>query len=343
MPRGSHLSSEEQAQISAYLDCGKSYRQISVLLGRSVNVVSRYAKDPNGYGPSHRSGRPRKLSARDDRSILRAASNSVISLKKISTDLNLGVVKSTVLNSLKRSGVIVRRKKRTVPNLCRRHYTARLAFARIHITNATDFKKVAFAQNSVTLLIQVIFSDEKKWNLDGPDGNRGYWYDVRKEPVTLPRRGFGGGSVMIWAAICNDSTVSLAFVSSKMNAQDYQNVLQAHLLPFIGNNQQQLILQQDNAPIHSSRSTKNWLSTNNIVPMEWPACSPDLSPIENLFGILARRVYDNGKQYDTVSNLKAAIQHEWNNLDATLLRNLTGSMGSRLLQVVQRRGGPTDY
>jgi len=43
----------------------------------------------------------------------------------------------------------------------------------------------------------VIFSDEKKFNLDGPDGCDSYWHDLRKEHLVKPRRNFGGGSVMV--------------------------------------------------------------------------------------------------------------------------------------------------
>jgi len=57
------------------------------------------------------------------------------------------------------------------------------------------------------------------------------------------------------------------------------------------------IFQQDNAPIHASKETKTWLDLKKINLLEWPAYSPDLNPIENVWGIMARRVYANGKQY----------------------------------------------
>uniref|UniRef100_A0A914DN91 Uncharacterized protein n=1 Tax=Acrobeloides nanus TaxID=290746 RepID=A0A914DN91_9BILA len=46
----------------------------------------------------------------------------------------------------------------------------------------------------------VIWSDEKKFNLDGPDGSRYYWHDPRKEKHVFSRRNFGGGNMMVWAA-----------------------------------------------------------------------------------------------------------------------------------------------
>ena len=43
----------------------------------------------------------------------------------------------------------------------------------------------------------VVFSDEKKFNLDGPDGSQSYWDDLRKEKQLFSKRLFGGGSVMV--------------------------------------------------------------------------------------------------------------------------------------------------
>lgn len=44
---------------------------------------------------------------------------------------------------------------------------------------------------------RVIFSDEKKVNLDGPDGLNYYWHDLRNEKEIKMSRNFGGGAVMV--------------------------------------------------------------------------------------------------------------------------------------------------
>ena len=149
---------------------------------------------------------------------------------------------------------------------------------------------------------------------------------------------------MVWAGFSSSGQLTLAFVSSKMDSTQYIKVLSDNLLPFIQQNpQKNFQFQQDNAAIHKSRATMGWLSNNNIRVLPWPACSPDLNPVENLWGLIVRKIYSNGKQYKTVSELKTAIQDSWDNISAQTLQNLVDSVRNRLLGVISLKGGPTRY
>jgi hypothetical protein len=65
--------------------------------------------------------------------------------------------------------------------------------------------------------------------------------------------------------------------------------------------------------------------------MKWPTKSPDLNPIENVWGLLVRRVYDGGRQVSTIEELKRAILHDWKALDKNYLRKFVDSMPKRCL------------
>ena len=54
------------------------------------------------------------------------------------------------------------------------------------------------------------------------------------------------------------------------------------------------------------KKTTNWLQTTSIPTIDWPSRSPDLNPIENIWGILAQNVYKNGKQYSKTSRVGPA-------------------------------------
>jgi len=217
--------------------------------------------------------------------IIKMASQKSISLKQIKSDLKLSTSKSTIWRVIRRNLNVKSMKKIKKPMLTKQHELLRMNWTKVYIHWKTEWDRV-------------LFSDEKKFNLDGPDGYRHYWHDLRKEPLIFSKRHSGGGSVMVWGGFGRNGKTSLALVAGKSDSSDYIQTLKTNLIPF-GRKicRKNWIFQQDNAPIHASKETKTWLDLKKINLLEWPAYSPDLNPIENVWGIMARRVYANGKQY----------------------------------------------
>lgn len=149
---------------------------------------------------------------------------------------------------------------------------------------------------------------------------------------------------MVWGAFNSEGTVDVAFVSSKMNSSEYQRVLENNLLPYIRRfSRKKLVYQQDNASVHISKSTQNWFLSKKINVMKWPACSPDLNPMENLWGFIVRHIYQNNRQFQSVSELKTAIFEAWRNIDYAYINNLIASMPNRIFSVIKNNGNYINY
>lgn len=149
---------------------------------------------------------------------------------------------------------------------------------------------------------------------------------------------------MVWGAISIRGTLSLQFPSSKMNSNEYTNVLQSSLLPFMRTREgASFKFMHDNAPIHGSSTTKKWLQENNIPSINWPPCSPDQNPMENIWGIVSRRVYAENRQFSNISELKRAILTSWRAISDLDCSALILSMPDRIFELIKKNGGNTKY
>lgn len=71
--------------------------------------------------------------------------------------------------------------------------------------------------------------------------------------------------------------------------------------------------------------------------MNWPAYSPDLNPIENLWSIIKKMVYSDGKQYSSKDQLWKARQGAAHSV-TQVIGKLTKSVYQRLLTLIERKG-----
>lgn len=134
---------------------------------------------------------------------------------------------------------------------------------------------------------------------------------------------------------------------TRWRAQTNTAVLERHLMPYLRQTRCRRsnvrIFQQDNARIHVSAQSKQWFEANRVNVLDWPACSPDLNPIENLWGYLARKVYAENRQFANVSNLQYALEEEFKKLDSNYLKSLSNSMPNRIYQLIQNNGRALNY
>ena len=94
---------------------------------------------------------------------------------------------------------------------------------------------------------------------------------------TVPTVKFGGSSIMIWECFSVKGVGKISIIKGKMNAQKYKQILQRNLKSSVEIIElpSDYIFQQDNNAKHTAKSTKKWLSGNNV--LQWPSQSLDLN------------------------------------------------------------------
>jgi transposase len=196
---------------------------------------------------------------------------------------------------------------------------------------------------------RVVFTDETYIECGGPRTKA--WHKNGHRPIR-PKVKFPI-KLMFWSAISVEKKGVLISVSGKlanlqfltpgtMTSARYIQMLDEHFLPtarkMFGKD---LIFAQDNAPCHKSKVAIKYFRENQIELLPWPAGSPDLNPIENLWGILKANV---AKRFPkTKSQLEQFAAEEWAKIPQEVVKNTILSLPARIAQVIDRNGAKCDY
>ncbi len=209
-----------------------------------------------------------------------------------------------------------------------------------HLTWAVEKNNWTVAQWS-----KVLFSDESKFCISfGNQGPR-VWRKSgeAQNPCCLKSSVKFPQSVMIWAAMSSAGVGPLCFQKSTVNAAIYQEILEHFMLPSADKlyGDADFIFQQDLAPAHTSKGTKSWFNDHGVTVLDWPANSPDLNPIENLWGIVKRKIRDT--RPNNADDLKATVKETWASIPPQQCHKLITSMPRRIEAVIKAKGAPTKY
>ncbi len=209
-----------------------------------------------------------------------------------------------------------------------------------HLTWAVEKNNWTVAQWS-----KVLFSNESKFCISfGNQGPR-VWRKSgeAQNPCCLKSSVKFPQSVMIWAAMSSAGVGPLCFLKSTVNTAIYQEILENFMLPSADKlyGDADFIFQQDLAPAHTAKGTKSWFNDHGVTVLDWPANSPDLNPIENLWGIVKRKMRDT--RPNNADELKATVKETWASIPPQQCHKLITSMPRRIEAVIKAKGAPTKY
>ncbi|GFV66210.1 transposable element Tcb2 transposase [Trichonephila clavipes] len=194
----------------------------------------------------------------------------------------------------------------------------------------------------------VLFSDEGRFSLSSDCRRQLIWREngtaYRPENIQEKDR-YPTCSIMMCAGIVINGHTRLHVVANgTMTGQRYiDEVLLPYVRLFRGAVGDKFVFMDDNATCYRTLAVQDCLDSEGIQRLVWPARSPDLNPIENVWDALGRQI--SGRNYPPTNKntLIRALTEEWDQLPQQLLDNVVQSMVRRVECCMTLHGGHIPY
>lgn len=313
----------------------------AIAVGVDVSVRSVYrwleqyenARVPEDCEDDYRPGRPEMVGAAEEDAVVDLFAEGAEPTRRdvqqavyaaTGTEIGLGTAATTIHRAL---GLRYLSKK-FVPQLSAKQIKRRHLFAREH---GEDDWHVA------------LFADEKTFEVGHQE--RMAWMDP-DERIVVPHSAHPP-KVQVWGAVGHYFKSELYFFTETLDADKLCTILHEGLPPTASRDcprdrLHKWILVHDNDPKYKSRKAQKLLDT--LAPdrlRDWPANSPDLNPMEDVWSELQRLV--NRQKSTTIEELRAAIVDAWSTIDFHRIRCFTSSMPHRIEKLRRVRGASTGY
>src|SRR5277367_2165711 len=102
-------------------------------------------------------------------------------------------------------------------------------------------------------------------------------------------------------------------------------------------------MQEDNAPWHTAKIVRVYLDKQKVKRLHWPAQSPDLSPIVNLWKQIKIAIGKRRHRVKNIGMMERALAEVWSTISKEVSLKLNASTPNRLNACIKNDRGTTKY